>query len=85
MKKIIYTMLLWACFSVGSWSDFCNMVDKTIKYEKKYNSSNEALLVAHMEDAPWSFQECCDHIYGDHYSDMTFIKAYGAPYYLGGQ
>lgn len=69
-------------FSVCSWSDFCNMVDKTIKYEKKYNSSNEALLVAHLEGAespvPWTYQGCCEQISGTHNDEMTFIKAYGA-------
>ena len=67
-------------FSVETYSDFCNIVDKTIKYERKYNSSNEVLLVAHFEDssAPWSYQGCCEQIYGSHCCDLSFKKAYGA-------
>ena len=67
-------------FSVETSEQFANIVDKTIKYEKKYNFSNGGLLMAHFEGAPapWSYQGCCEQIYEDHSGDMLFTKAYGA-------
>ena len=67
-------------FSVETFAQFVNIVDKTIKYESKYDSSNEVLLVANAAGAPnsTSFQACCNQIYATHNNDMTFIKAYGA-------
>lgn len=67
-------------FSVESYADFCNMVDKTIKYEGKYNCYNRALLVAHAESSPNWFQGCCENIASLHNQQMTFKKAYGADY-----
>lgn len=73
-------------FSVETSSHFENMVDKTIKYEKKYDLLNEVLLVAHLEESQFenSFQYCCEQIYENHSSDMSFTKAYGASNYYGG-
>ncbi len=77
-------------FPTNTLSEFENMVDKTIKYERKYEATNKTLLVAHMEYAPQYFQNCCNQILNPNpaYTEgMTFIKAYGAPSipsYIGG-
>ncbi len=72
-------------FSVESLTDFEHMVDKTIKYEKEYNPTNEVLLVAHAEGAgpyyPDSFQSCCEQIYNTHNGNVSFTEAYGSEYY----
>lgn len=71
-------------FSVESLTDFEHLVDKTIKYESKYNSSNEVLLVAHWENANYSssFQGCSEQIFNAYNNQlMTFSKAYGSSYY----
>lgn len=65
-------------FSVETSSDLGNIIDKTIKYEGKYQSSNEVLLVAHNEGAPGNFQYCCNEIYNSHNNQMNFSTAYGA-------
>lgn len=66
-------------FSISSLAEFGNIVDKTIKYEKSYNSTNNTLLIAHYENAPQGYQLCCDQILGGNYTEpMSFVKAYGA-------
>ena len=69
-------------FSISDVNDFKHMVDKTIKYESSYSSSNTTLLVAHGEGAlhPDSYQSCSDTIMGASYQEpTTFVTAYGAP------
>ena len=69
-------------FSISDVNDFKHMVDKTIKYESSYNSSNTTLLVAHGYGAPFlgSYQDCSDTIRFTPYQESTtFVTAYGAP------
>ena len=73
-------------FSTNSLSDFENMVNKTIAYEKSFNGYyDETLLVAHREEAPGNYQGCCEDIRNATYSsNFTFNLAYGAsPSYEG--
>lgn len=72
-------------FSTTSLEEFTNMVDKTIKYEKSYSSSNQVLLVANKEGAPGNFQHCLETVRTTSYTEpMAFIKAYGASSVYGG-
>lgn len=68
-------------FSVESEADLVHLVDKTIRYESTYSSSNNVLLVAHAEGADQNFQGCCEQIYNAHQQNMSFIKAYGSGIY----
>ena len=68
-------------FSTNSLSDFQNMVNKTIAYERFYNgNSKNALLVAHKENSSYStyYQKCCENIEDAHNSQLSFTTAYGA-------
>lgn len=67
-------------FSTNNLSDFQNMVDKTINYEKSYNGNYQnTLLVAHKEDAPYKYQQCSNEIRNFPYSSsLIFRTAYGA-------
>lgn len=73
-------------FSTNSLSDFQNMVNKTINYERFYSTGNykKTLLVAHKEDAPGKYQGCCDSIFNTFTNQLTFTKAYGASNNYGG-
>ena len=69
-------------FSVSTYQEFSNMVEKTIRYEKSYHSSNKVLLVANAEGAGQNgYQHCCDSVSLQVYADtVSFIKAYGADF-----
>ncbi len=70
-------------FSVSTLQEFSNMVEKTIRYEKSYHSSNKVLLVANAEGAGQNgYQHCCDSVSLQVYADTVsfFIKAYGADF-----
>lgn len=75
-------------FSTNDLSEFTNMVNKTISYEKNARGNgNEVLLVAHQEGAPNSnsFQGCSEIIRTRNYYDsMSFSTAYGASFSAGG-
>lgn len=72
-------------FPVNSLSEFRNMVNKTIKYESEYHSTNHILLMAHYQYYPDSYQNCCQIIMTTTYSEPTsFINCYGAPLIYGG-
>ena len=68
-------------FSTNSLTEFQNMVNKTISYERFYkgNSSN-ALLVAHKQYPLSSscYQQCCEKIKRDNDGQLLFTTAYGA-------
>jgi hypothetical protein len=59
-------------------------VDKGIKYQKEPDLSNDwlnnALLVAHYEQAPGKYEGCCNEVYNYTYSKFqpTFTKCYGS-------
>ena len=72
-------------FSTNSLSDFQNMVNKTINYERYYSGNyKKTLLVAHKEGAPNNYQGCCENIRTQFINDLFFTKAYGAPVDSGG-
>lgn len=74
-------------FSTNQLSEFSNMVDKTIKYEKSYYALNQSLLVAHFEESylSSSYTGCCKAIQNTSYCEpTTFIPAYGAHSSNGG-
>lgn len=76
-------------FSVSNYYEFACMVDKTIRYEKSYISSNKVLLASHMEDAcsynDSSYQNCSNLIKNANYNEsMTFVTAHGASTYCNG-
>ena len=73
-------------FSISSVSDFVNMVNKSIRYESSYQSSNTTLLVAHFEGAPStiSYQGYCNTIKNTYSNQMAFETAYGASVSDGG-
>ena len=73
-------------FSVSSLTDFENMVNKSIRYERSYQSLNDALLMAHQEGGNMSngYQGCCEAIRTASSSLMTFYTAYGADVIYGG-
>ena len=74
-------------FCTNSFYDFCHMVDKSISYERSYQSQNNVLLMAHYERANEipSYQYCSETIRTRSYSSpMTFITAYGALTQYGG-
>lgn len=65
-------------FSTNIISDFSNMVDKTIKYEKCYHPLNKALLVAYFYYGETGFMECCESIRTTAYLEpMLFSHTYG--------
>lgn len=67
-------------FSTNNLSDFQNMINKTINYERQYDGNYQnTLLVAHKEDAPYKYQECSEIIRTSPYSvSLNFDTAYGA-------
>lgn len=68
-------------FSISSTTDFVNMVKKTIKYECTYNCHGNALLIAHLEGAPYpdSYQGVSNQILNANYANpIQFMTAYGA-------
>ena len=66
-------------FSVDAVFTFNKMVEKTIAYERSYNGNyKKTLLVAHKEEAPYKYQECCETIRGEHTNSLSFTTAYGA-------
>ena len=67
-------------FSVSTLQEFTNMVEKTIRYEKNYQSSNRVLLAAHLEGASSNgFQQSCEYVSSQVYTDtVSFINAFGA-------
>lgn len=74
-------------FSVNTLTEFENMVNKSISYERSYHSQNEVLLMAHKEGANMTvgYQGCCEAIRNSSYSSpMTFYTAYGASSIYGG-
>ena len=76
-------------FCTNNLAELTNMINKTIEYEKNPPSGSElkkSLMIAHKEDAPEKYQECIEDICNSQYSnsEFEFVKAYGAPYSLGG-
>ena len=65
-------------FSTNTLSDFENMVNKTISYEKSYEGNyRNNLLVAHKGSPTAVYNICCDQIYDSHSSQLDFTKIYG--------
>lgn len=67
-------------FPTNTLSEFSNMINKTIGYEKGYNEhTNNVLLVAHKELGYKNYQGCCNEIKNASYNDgVVFETAYGA-------
>ena len=68
-------------FSVSNFSDFENMVNKTIRYENSCPTYNKALLVAHRDEAGdpyWGYQDYSEAIRSVFSQSMSFDTAYGA-------
>lgn len=67
-------------FSTTSLSEFENMVNKTISYEKSFDGNySKILLVAYNETYPEDFKGCCESIRTYSYPlSLTFSTAYGA-------
>jgi len=62
-------------FSIASFADFENMVDKTIQYENNAHVDPIAMLIAHKE---YPYPNCCEKIDTTHYaSPYGFWTAYG--------
>jgi hypothetical protein len=67
-------------FPTDSLSEFSNMVDKSIRYERSYHAQDKVLLMAHKEGGsmPIYYQGCSEAIRTANYScPLTFITAYG--------
>lgn len=71
---------------INSLSQFRNIVNKTISYEKNYQGDyRKILLIANYQDAPQKYQGCCEDIRTNTYTvPLLFTTAYGASLSLGG-
>lgn len=75
-------------FCANDSIELSNMISKTIAYENCTPNNTwvtKNLLIAHKEDAPGKYQQCCEEIRTAEYIKMPhFTTAYGAHDSLGG-